>query len=288
MVLDAVDGLASSLRRPEYTGENRCAPCTVVNLCLAVLAGLGVGAVVRAATTRSGVVAALVVVLWGSALVYLRGYLVPGTPTLTKRYLPAPVLAAFGKDPPETGPTAPDGGPVVDPADPAADESFEQEAVLLETGALEVTPDGADLVLADGFRTDWYEEIDRADTEADYDGLLRVLHRDDGPVDIEVHGGSCQAQIDGDFVGVWKSRAAFLADVAGATTLAERYEPWDDLAPGERTQLLSGLRLFLDRCPACGGEPVLATETVETCCAAQDVAALDCAACDARLFETEA
>ena len=30
-------------------------------------------------------------------LIYLRGYLVPGTPTLTRRYLPESVLAAFGK-----------------------------------------------------------------------------------------------------------------------------------------------------------------------------------------------
>lgn len=84
------------LARPEYTGENRCTPCTVVNLVFALAISIAVGRV------RS--LFALPTLVAATAVIYLRGYLVPGTPTLTRRYLPDRVLAAFDKRPnePET------------------------------------------------------------------------------------------------------------------------------------------------------------------------------------------
>ncbi|WP_049896466.1 hypothetical protein [Natrialba chahannaoensis] len=78
------------LKQPEYTGENRCLPCTLVNLAIAAVAGWLVARKHRAA----GVLAIAV----STAIIYFRGYLVPGTPTLTKRYLPADVLRLFGKE----------------------------------------------------------------------------------------------------------------------------------------------------------------------------------------------
>ena len=45
------------------------------------------------------------------AAIWLRGYLVPGTPELTKRYLPERALALFGKAPAATGAAASTGGP---------------------------------------------------------------------------------------------------------------------------------------------------------------------------------
>jgi hypothetical protein len=50
--------------------------------------------------------------------------------------------------------------------------------------------------------------------------------------------------------------------------------------------LLGALRLFIDRCPACGGQPAFGTETVESCCTSHDVAAVSCADCGVRLFES--
>jgi hypothetical protein len=79
------------LKNPEYTGENRCVPCTVVNALIAV----AVSGLVALAVPLLG----LVVLAASALLIYFRGYLVPGTPELTKRYLPARVLTAFGKNP---------------------------------------------------------------------------------------------------------------------------------------------------------------------------------------------
>ncbi|WP_408960091.1 hypothetical protein [Natrinema sp. 74] len=87
MQIDVVD----DLKQPEYTGENRCEPCTVLNLVIAAV----VGSLVARKSRLGGLVAVGVSI----ALIYLRGYLVPGTPTLTKRYLPPAVLRWFGKDP---------------------------------------------------------------------------------------------------------------------------------------------------------------------------------------------
>ncbi|MFC6975122.1 hypothetical protein ACFQL1_11345 [Halomicroarcula sp. GCM10025709] len=81
--------MLARLRDPEYTGENRCLPCTIVNSAIAVaLAGaVGVGIAVATTPVLAGVAAALVLAV--SALsIWLRGYLVPGTPELTKRYMP--------------------------------------------------------------------------------------------------------------------------------------------------------------------------------------------------------
>lgn len=86
MTTDLID----RLEQPEYTGENRCGACTAVNLLLA--------AALAALLGRRNRALGLLAFVGSAALIYLRGYLVPGTPELTKRYLPPSVLALFGKD----------------------------------------------------------------------------------------------------------------------------------------------------------------------------------------------
>ena len=87
MELEIVD----DLKQPAYTGENRCEPCTILNLVIAAV----VGSLIARKSRLGGALAVGVSI----ALIYLRGYLVPGTPTLTKRYLPPEVLRWFGKEP---------------------------------------------------------------------------------------------------------------------------------------------------------------------------------------------
>lgn len=81
--------LLEELEQPAYTGENRCTPCTLLNFLIAA----GVSALLGRRNRALGILTFLV----GAAAIYLRGYLVPGTPELTKRYLPESVLAAFDK-----------------------------------------------------------------------------------------------------------------------------------------------------------------------------------------------
>lgn len=270
--MTATGGQLDRLRQPEYTGENRCLPCTVVNAIIAVVLAGGIAAGGWTLVEPAIAVAVSTAVFAVSvAAIYFRGYLVPGTPALTKRYLPQRVLAWFGK--------APEGATV--------DTDLDPERALVSAGALEPCADQDDLCLADGFRKAWYGEIDRLESaNAGRERLLDVLGLAEGSVDFEDYGDAFRARVDGNVVGRWESEAAFLADVAAAENLDERIANWGALSVRERSQLLSGLRIFIDSCPSCGGTPEFGTDTVESCCSTHEVAAVSCDGCGARLFES--
>jgi hypothetical protein len=269
------DGVISRFRQPEYTGENRCMPCTVANTLIAV--GVSVAVAAGGAVVATPLVSAAggVAVFGGSLLaIYLRGYLVPGTPELTKRYFPPWLLSLFGKE------------PVLDRHQPVeTDEEFDPEATLVEVGALEECADSDDLCLTDSFGEAWHEQLETLDTETGRDELLELLEVDTGEVEYSEFGRAFVAQLDGQTVGKWESEAAFLADLAAARVFAQHYPGWSALSIEARGQLLNGLRLFLDTCPNCGGVPAFDSDTVESCCSTYDVAAVTCGDCEARLFE---
>lgn len=276
----ASDDLLAPLRRPEHTGENRCLPCTVVNAGIAVLlaAGAGVAAVAGGAGADLGVVLGAGVLVICGVTIALRGYLVPGTPWLTRRYLPEWVLAQFGKAPADAG----------GDGDGAGDPTFHPEQDLVAAGAIEECPDRDDLCLTDGFRADWLAAIDRVRAEdADRAELLAALDIEEGEVSYEEYGDAFRATVDGSVAGRWESRAAFLADLGAARVLADRHPDWSGLGLRQRSQLLHGLRLFLDTCPECGAQPDFETETVQSCCWNHEVAAVSCPGCGARLFESD-
>jgi len=272
--------LIARFRRPEHTGESRCLPCTVVNAVIALLLAAGVALTGAAGGVTAGMAVTLGagVLALCAAVIALRGYLVPGTPWLTTRYLPEWVLVQFGKAPGQADSTG----------DGTADAGFDPERDLVAAGALEECPDRDDLCLTDGFRSDWLAAIDRVrETDADRAELLAALDVGSGTVSYEEYGDAFRATVDGRVAGRWESRAAFLADLGATRVLADRHPDWSGLGVRQRSQLLHGLRLFLDTCPACGARPEFETETVQSCCWDHEVAAVTCPGCDARLFESD-
>jgi hypothetical protein len=269
------DGVISQFRQQEYTGESRCMPCTVVNTLVAVAVGVVVAAGgVVLATPVIGAGAGVAVLGVSLLAIYLRGYLVPGTPTLTKRYFPPWLLSLFGKK------------PVLEHQQPVeTDEEFDPETTLVRVGALRECPEGDDLCLTDDFGEVWQEELSALDAETGRDELLETLDVDAGEVEYAEFGRAFVARIDGQTVGKWESEAAFLADLAAARVFEAHYPGWAALSVEARGQLLNGLRLFLDTCPSCGGAPAFDSRTVESCCSTYDVAAVTCDDCEARLFE---
>lgn len=165
-------------------------------------------------------------------------------------------------------------------------EVTDPESILLDVGALEA--DGEDdLVLTPSFQSAWHEEIDDvADSDASREEILDVLGLDDGEVAFEEYDEAFRIVVDDTLVGMVESEAAFHADLAAARLLADRYEGWAELSVGDRSRLLKGLRLFLERCPGCGNAVTFETETVESCCGSHAVAAVDCDSCQSRLFES--
>lgn len=260
---------AAVLRRPEYTGENRCIPCTLVNLTLVAVAGLALAVwVAPAAGAAAGVL--------GVVLIYARGYVVPGTPALTERFLPDAVLAYFEHGDPTTA-------GVDDDADDRGE--LDPEAALVEAGALTPCKDGDDLCLDSLFRTEWRSKMSAAAGNVDaavYDLLPPSF---DDPATVEFRGEAVVARVADTTVAEWPSRAAFVADAAGAAVLADADPEWDRRGFAERTRLLAGLRLWLDRCSVCDGHVELGEDSVESCCRSVPVVAASCTSCGARIFE---
>ncbi|MFB6102245.1 MAG: hypothetical protein ABEJ73_06725 [Haloplanus sp.] len=246
-----IQSVENRLRRPEYTGKNRCFPCTIVNVCLALVAA----AVVGLLSVPGGIV------VLGVALgaIYFRGYLVPGTPELTARYLPPRVLELFGKE-----------LRLPDTLEP------------LEGTAVRATPEGGRLV--GSFAAAWDDRIEAMGetgvSDDDVATLLGVEEASSVPGDVAyvVDGGLRQ----------WLSEAALLADAAAGAVLAERGgEAWASLDPDARVAALRDLRKYLGYCPLCGGTLNRdETETVETCCTESErVLMATCVDCNTRLIE---
>ena len=256
------------LHQPEYTGDNRCIPCTAANIAIAIVVSV---LVIPISIFLAGSVFAL-----SLAAIYFRGYLVPGTPTLTKRYLPAHVLQWFERDSTAL----------------ATDESFgiDPEQVLLGADTIEFCQQGTEFCLTSEFHAAWRERIRAARThdldEEVLTNALTVPRRDD-QITVDQYNDAFVARTHDSVIAQWSSQAAVVADVAAAAELDKRHPNWARFSPPEVARVLMSLRIFLEQCPECDGPIRVGQEVVESCCRSYDVVAASCQECDARLFEME-
>ncbi|RQG93160.1 hypothetical protein EA462_02860 [Natrarchaeobius halalkaliphilus] len=288
------------VRQPEYTGANRCVPCTAVNLGIAVVLAGGIAIVAPLAAT--------LVLVSSVAVIYVRGYLVPGTPTLTERYVPDRLLAAFDKHPePRSGTLETNGDGLEteaggsvdemspDPSDGGASAAIDPESTFLAHDVLIpcsdlADSDGAhpddDLCLTEDVERAWRREIDAHRGGDREDQVAAFLETDPERVRIvQPRDSGVRALVDDRSVARWESDAALLADLAGATVLATRVADWERLSVENRSRLANGLRTFVGQCSACDGEVSLDEETVESCCRSHQVYAITCEDCNVRILE---
>lgn len=274
----SVQSVFTHLRQPEYTGENRCIPCTIVNSAIALLVCIALAVLVQ--PPAAGIGAAIVFAAIAVLTIGLRGYLVPGTPTLTKRYFPDRLLALFDKEPVT---------PVESVSHEDADtEAFEPEQVLLETGLLEPCADRDDLCLEPSFRNAWQDHRASLDESAEERAALAEALEFEGEIEFTEYDDAFTAYVDGQWVGQWESHAAFVADLAAARELPNWIEDWESFDVAHQGALIRGLRVFIEACPSCDGPVIPTQETVESCCREHTVLAIACENCEARLFETVA
>lgn len=266
----ASPNILERLRQPEYIGENRCVPCTIVNVAIAVVVSIAL-AILFLPLGPAFLVVAL-------AAIYLRGYLVPGTPTLTKRYFPDRVLRWFDKEP--IGSDAPVAG---------ANAELDPEPILLDADVVELCRGGADLCATEPFESAWREEIEALRIGDGLEARLAEL-LDADPEDVAVDDRESFSVVtrNGHAVARWESRAALLADVAAVPVLEAQYDGWDDHDLPEKGRLLNGTRVFLERCPSCDGDLAFAQDTRESCCRSVEIVALECTECETLLLEVEA
>ncbi|WP_435118066.1 hypothetical protein [Halolamina sp. C58] len=302
------------LHQPEYTGENRCEPCTVLNLIIAAL----LGSIVARKSKLGGVLTVVISV----GLIYLRGYLVPGTPTLTKRYLPPSVLRWFGKNPePEIasgfGDTAIADSSSVDAPDPSNDEQAtasngspsrngtgaedagsskateptegsDLETYFLKHGILEPCSNTDDLCLTEPFETAWFDEIEPLrDAEIHTSEVVKAFGVEDDANQFELvtRDEARLLRSESTQIGQWPSRQALVADIAASRVLQSWISDWNSYDSQHKGQLLNSLRMFLETCPTTGGDIQTGEEVVESCCSSHKVIAVTCEETEERLFE---
>ncbi len=253
----------SYVRQPEYIGQNRCLPCTLVNVGIAVVLSLAIGWLWP--------VAGLGFLVFALAAIALRGYLVPGTPELTQRYLPARIHRWFGHAP-----------------EPHAGDAGELERTLVDWGILEPCEDVDDLCLRDEVREAYQARLASLDDDGiDPDALAPMFEAE--PRKIEIRRTSApMVRVRGDGTTKWPSWAALRADVAMEGVLRDRVDDWARTDTEARGPVLAGLRPFLEACPACEGPLSFGEEVVASCCRKHDVVQLSCEACGATIFEVEA
>jgi len=283
-------------RQPEYTGENRCIPCTGVNVAIAAVLSVVVGIVAPPA--------GVAVFVFSVLAIYLRGYLVPGTPTFTKRYFPDWLLAKFDKAPAGYGVEPGVDGDGLEAT--AGSESSEQQAdddsilsvgdrmtpeqALREANIVEPCADADDLCLVEDARTEWHERMAEIEDGSRRHQVARMLGADSETLAVTTGEPTDHVvvRIEGRLAARWESEAALIADLAGSAMLASRLEVWDDLSVDKQSQFAGGLRAFLETCPTCGGAISIDAETVESCCRSYEVYAITCDDCGARLLEVDA
>jgi hypothetical protein len=252
-------------RRPEYTGANRCMPCTVVNLLIAA----AVAGLLAVLVPWLGV--AVFVVFVG--IIYFRGYLIPGTPTFTKRHLPPGVLRLFGKQP--LGHSADRGQVSIEPGNTST------TGPLAATGIIQQTRT-SDIDLAPDFRAEWRERIQTIrEHTLEAEDVREMLDAED----VSRHGDQSFV-VDGTTSVRWGSRAAFVADIAAASLLKERVTGWTEFEWDRQRSMLLGLRLCLDRCPSCDSAVDITESRVDPCCQKPHLMAQSvCADCGAALAD---
>lgn len=257
--------LLTRITQHEYTGANRCIPCTVLNVVLAT-AGAAIVAIWSPMIGLGTLIASLF-------LIHVRGYIIPGTPTLTKRYFPTVILKRFGKD----------------PAESTIDEpiSIEPERFLREANAVTPCINGTDLCLTREFRNAWRQQDGNVGNDINSDAVRRAFAEPSGNLDIEDAGDGFVAVDEGKVIHQWPSSAAVNTDVSAANLLEERLSNWNQLTPIERGRVLASLRVFREQCPDCNGSITLGQEVVESCCSSHDVVVAACLECDVQLLELE-
>lgn len=267
------------IRRPEYTGENRCWPCTIVN-------GVVLAVLVAVAALRGRRIVAGTVAVVGAAAIALRGYVVPYTPRFAPRLVAALPIDPFHGDEPA------DGGSLSDPggaSDGATRETPSGEKIVTDlVGAGVVEFEGDEIALDPDFRDDWRREM-RTLREADLAALARVADRQTAP-SIDAHsrrswGRSVIVLMPETGAPVTLSRGIAIAELAAARALESRVE-----SDAVRRAAGHPLRTLLERCPLCDGP--LTIRRSSCCGEVTPIGSLPseklvCPACDERFYTFE-
>ncbi|WP_155120737.1 hypothetical protein [Haloarcula sp. K1] len=220
------------------------------------------------------------VLLASAVLIYFRGYLIPGTPTLTKQYMPSTILRLFGKDLKQDEIT-------ISTSDDQAEQlnNFDIEEYLNQVGATKQCANRDDYCLTEEFSQEWQSEMTSLQECDNLTNLMLERLAVDQQAEIVEHNDTRVLVFEDEHIGKWPSEAALLADTASAAVLADRSDQWSGFDTALRGYVVRSLRLFLDTCPTSNNPVSIAEETVESCCSTHEVIVVSCSKSGEKLFE---
>jgi len=272
----------ASLADESYTGENRCWPCTVLNLGL-----VGVLALFLRARERS--LATLLVAVVGVTVVYLRGYLVPYTPEFAPWLVSAsPIPDEWFHGGPSHRETTREDRTREESESLADDVGMDGETVLRELSAAGVIElEGERLFLATDIDTAWHERMDELAGRS-LDALSATLQESLKQVD----HAEPYAEDHADWIALGSDHKQLLPRPVVVAELAA-YEVLGETINDERLRVAGAeaFRMFLDSCPVCGSELVESSSV--SCCGGHlgprqnPDETLVCPTCEQRLYTFE-
>ena len=261
-----------ALQNPQYTGANRCYPCTVLNLIIALIGCIALtGGLASVLPVFWSIVVGSIVMLICILIVWIWGYLIPGMPILTRRYAPEWFLSLFGKERPPPS-----------MLDMVPGEDIDLESVLLAADVVREDPDVDDLVITDGFLSEWEKQSPESDDLEQRFASIFGVH--DSVIEIRSLRNGDQLRIHQQRALVWPSQAATRADLRSGLALRSSLSYWQELSIGQQASLIAGVRIFLPHCPD-GSATTLTEETVESCCRSYEVIAVVCEGSEEKLYE---
>jgi hypothetical protein len=149
--------------------------------------------------------------------------------------------------------------------------------------------EGGKVALSEQFAGDWRTQMVEMDgRERDQDVLTELLSVDESRVEMGWDEKGLFARLDGEDIGRWTSRAAFVADLTAVKTFRRHYPDWWQLSTPDRNRVLGALRLSLKTCPTCDGAVVVDTERLDdgdTNSQQKRHVTATCTACTAELFD---
>lgn len=256
--------LHDRLRNNEYTGSNRCYPCTIANVIISATVSVII-------YNFHSFMLAFAIFSASIFTIYYRGYLIPKTPELTKRYFPRAILRLFGKD------------------NIGAANLSDSADLLIDWNILVPCDREQDLCISDNFLSLWMSQYNnegyKDSIEQNLDDLFlsiehpKLIHDETSVFVLDENDEPLISRI---------STTALALDLGGNSVLKSKVNDWRGLTPSQKSDILQTLRLFLQNCPNCGSQLELNEDVRESCCSTHDVYVLKCNNCSTEIAETPA
>jgi hypothetical protein len=256
---------SNRFKQEEYTGEDRCLPCTIVNLSILLILSLIIGCIIsiRRSYLESGIIV-MVILIFGIFVIWSRGYLVPKTPELTKKYMPTWMLKIFGKKIYEN----------------IGYRFKNTQAILKQLDIIEPCKTDNDICLTESFKSEWRKEVN-ADNNS-YN-VIHNLYKNSISIKAAENNDSIYLENDKRIILIWPSVTALQIDAATVQVLKEKNQ-WEDWPLQTKANVISSIRMLLDYCPD-GSDLVRDSEIVESCCSNHEVVTGVCAKSGDKIFE---